>query len=333
MMIEIFALLAATAMNPGPPAVSVLREVQGGTSECPLLEWTTIETEALPEDVIVLIHGLDEPGDIWNSLAPALAREDFHALRFDYRDDGAISQASSDLIHALEDLKLRGVNKVTLIGHSMGGLVALDALTRPDGYANAFASGSSLPHVVRLMTIATPFGGSALAPMRAPLEIRDRAADLLRTPLMSWKTALKNDDGDGEAAIDLTPGSDFLRMLQSRGVPEGVAFTTIIARIGDDMKDSIGGLIDGERIRGALGDARIDAWMRELEAGSDALGDGVVSMESACAVACDDVTVLNATHRGVIRGLSFANVAKEMTLCDQEDAPPAIATVISRLKH
>lgn len=332
-MIHLVAAIAAVAYAPEPPAMSMLREVRNGVSECPTLSWNVIESELLPEDVIVLVHGLDEPGDIWNTLAPTLAREGFHALRFDYRDDGAISTASSDLIHALEDLKLRGVQRVTLIGHSMGGLVALDSLTRADGYASALDGGLSLPNITGLITIATPFDGSALAPMRAPLEIRDRVADLLRTPIVQWKTVLNTDDGDGEAATDLTPGSDFLRGLQSRGVPQGLAFTAIVARIGDDVKDSIGELVDGEIARDTFGGATVDSWMRELGKGSDAIGDGVVSIESACAIACDDVVVVSGTHRGVIRGLSFVNVARDMSLCDHEDEPPGVMAVLSRLKH
>jgi hypothetical protein len=56
-------------------------------------------------------------------------------------------------------------------------------------------------------------------------------------------------------------------------------------------------------------------------------------MESACAIACDDVVVVSGTHRGVIRGLSFAHVDDEITKCDETDAPPGIDVVLSRLKH
>ena len=329
----LLAALGLVLTNPDPPAMSILLEVRGGTAQCPRFAWTSIEAESLPEQVVVLIHGLDEPGDIWNTLAPALAHEGLPALRFEYRDDGEISRASADLIHALEDLKLRGVKSVTLIGHSMGGLVALDAVTRPDGYSSVPNDQISLPSVLRLITIATPFDGSALAPMRAPLEIRDRAADLLRAPIVQWKTVLNTDDGAGEAATDLTPGSDFLRGLRSRGVPQGLAFTTIVARIGDDVKDSIGELVDGEIARDTFGGATVDSWLRELGKGSDAVGDGVVSMESACAIACDDVVVVSGTHRGVIRGLSFVDIDDEITKCDESNLPPAVPAVLQRMKR
>ena len=74
-------------------------------------------------------------------------------------------------------LKDRGETDVTLIGHSMGGLVSYDLLTRP-----AFVDESGArPRVDRLITLGTPFGGSPWAPLRGRLGGRSRPGIGLRS--------------------------------------------------------------------------------------------------------------------------------------------------------
>ncbi|MBA1331756.1 acetyltransferase, partial [Candidatus Endoriftia persephone str. Guaymas] len=81
---------------------------------------------------VVLIHGLDDPGKIWMNLAPTLAKTGFSVWLMNYPDDQPISE-SAELFHQqLQWLQQQGVSSITIVAHSMGGLVSRDLLSRPE---------------------------------------------------------------------------------------------------------------------------------------------------------------------------------------------------------
>jgi len=77
---------------------------------------------------VVLLHGLDEPGDIWDDLIPVLAEAGWVAWEFRYPNDQAIDASVDFLAEAW--LELPADLSVVLVGHSMGGLVARDFVGR-----------------------------------------------------------------------------------------------------------------------------------------------------------------------------------------------------------
>jgi pimeloyl-ACP methyl ester carboxylesterase len=213
---------------------------------------------------VVLVHGLDEPGDIWADLAPALGSAGFETWEFRYPNDQGIDR-SADLL-AVNWPRMAVDPPVVLVGHSMGGLVIRDFVTR---WRHPVAG---LPRVagasVRGVILAgTPNQGSEWARLRVWLELRDQWAAGRQwgfSPFAGWH------DGTGAAKVDLRPGSRFLDELNERAWPQEVPISII------------GGL---------------------LLPSTPALGDGVVATESLVAPGAAPPILVEASHRGMLARL------------------------------
>lgn len=213
---------------------------------------------------VVLVHGLDEPGGIWADLLPALAEAGYQSWEFRYPNDQGIDR-SVDLLAASWQA-LPDERPVALIGHSMGGLVVRDFVTRWRHPANGAArvSGATVPGVI---LAGTPNQGSDWARLRVLLELRDQWAAGQQSgfsPLAGLQ------DGTGAAKIDLQPGSDFLVDLNGRSWPESV------------QMHIIGGIV----LSSAPG-----------------LGDGVVAVDSLSVAGAPPPVMVEATHRGMLARL------------------------------
>ncbi len=210
---------------------------------------------------VLLVHGLDEPGDIWADLLPVLTAAGFDSLEFRYPNDQGIDQ-STDLLAASwpdmpDDLP------VVLIGHSMGGLVIRDFVTRYR-YPVAEPGRPESAEVKGVILVGTPSHGSDWARLRVLLELRDQWA-ATRDSGFSPLSGLQ--DGTGAAKIDLQPNSDFLLDLNARPWPPAVEVQII------------GG---------------------ELSASAPALGDGVVTPESLTIAGESPPLMVAASHRGML---------------------------------
>jgi len=282
-----------------------------------------------PTRVVVLVHGLDEPGGIWDQLAPALAKEGHTVLRFDYANDQPIAKSAEALEAGFVSIHEAGIERVDLVCHSMGGLVGFDALTR-DGFGDL---GLDVGHFI---TIGTPFGGSPWARLRAVAEIREQVQrwvesdDLDPRRLMGFAR-----DGVGQAGRDLLPGSAYLKGIDGRALPRDVKVTCIVGRVtgpvlGLDEHDL--GLIFASGALGQMVGTR-DAGVIEDEIGrlSRELGDGVVPMSSAVLEGTNDVVVLNANHRAMVRTIELGDAIRRINGQAEMDEPPAIAVVVDRL--
>lgn len=248
--------------------------------------------------VALLVHGLDEPGSIWDQLAPALADAGFVVARFEYPNDQPIARSAAMLGIALRELAARGVAEVDLVGHSMGGLISYDAVTHPD-----FPAACHPLRVVRLITLGTPYAGSAWARHRWIAEWREQASRFVHHRNDERGESLPTEI-KGAAGTDLLPGSAYLRELAERSRPSGLAHTAVVGRV----------FISN----GSLGPVST-----LIVPANDMLGDGVVSVDSAKAFQIPDTVELNASHRGMLR-----------TLVPGSDAtPPAIPIVLDRLRQ
>lgn len=276
--------------------------------------------------MVLLIHGLDEPGDIWSDLAPELVQAGYRVGRFEYPNDQSVEASAVLLLKSLRDARLMGVNEVSLIAHSMGGLVAFDALTRTDGYAGVMDGGSVFPRVVRLTTVGTPWTGSPWARLRIVAEIREQAQRWYMEeswnlkPLLQYKT-----DGLGGAGDDLSEGSPLIRKLLARPVPAELSMTVIAGRMVESETDDLSWVRESTLLRGVLGSKRVHALVQDLAEAGRTLGDGVVPIDSALARAGDDQAVLEANHRGLIRRTPIDRGPSETK-------PPAIAIILDRLE-
>ncbi len=225
---------------------------------------------------VLLIHGLDEPGDIWDELAPALHDAGHTVARFEYPNDQAVADSGDELMSVLAALGEAGVPRIDIVGHSMGGLVSRDALTRPGVDRAGWAP------VRALVMVGTPHLGSVLAPLRGVAELRDRFQRYSEGDATLMESLDFASDGGGQAGRDLTPGSAFLADLNLRPHPPGVRLVCIVGR-----------------------------WAPEWADGSlaiEALGDGVVAVDSATLDGAEIVEV-RGNHRGMLLSMPITGDA------------------------
>jgi pimeloyl-ACP methyl ester carboxylesterase len=284
----------------------------------------------LSVSVVLLVHGLDEPGSIWNELIPALQEFGHTVVRLDYPNDQPAADSALLLADALATLRSAGCEHVDLVCHSMGGLLALDVLTRPD----LEGARAAWPSVDRCITLGTPFGGSPFARLRAIAEVRDRLERWLesgrrdRDALLDWSS-----DGNGEAGDDLMPGSAYLRELTARPLPEGVAMTAVIARVAELHPPDVSGLTESWLVRRIAGEEDVESIATALRRAALEVGDGVVPESSARAVKIEDTVVVSANHRDMIMTIeSLDSVRRAIGMQDGERLPPAIPVVLDRLR-
>lgn len=257
---------------------------------------------------VVLLHGLDEPGGIWDDLVPVLAEAGWEAWEFRYPNDQAI-EASADFL-AEAWIALPADLSVVLVGHSMGGLVARDFVGRwrhPVDVEPQVAGAS----VCGVILVGTPNHGSEWARLRVWLEVRDFFATAPQRQLALFH-GLR--DGTGAAKIDLRPGSAFLTGLNARAWPAEVPIRIIGGQLAEPtprMRRSI------EAIAKETGTnemtVALKAWWTNLGEG---LGDGVVPVHSLALTSAPPPTIVAASHRGLVAGTPLSS-----------DEPPAIPII------
>ena len=259
--------------------------------------------------VVLLVHGLDEPGGIWDEVAPALLDAGYVVARYDYPNDQPVVTSAEGLVEWMRVLSEIGVERVDIVAHSMGGLVSREALTNPEmGASSGFIEGVEIG---RLILCGTPNEGSAWAKLRGVAEVRERLTRWLASDEMDLTIlgGLGVDDR-GRAGVDLLPGSAFLESLNAREMPSSVSVTCIVGRVVDPVK--------------TMGLASADQ-------AADALGDGVVSVQSAMLDGCDDVVHLVANHRSMIRTVEIEEGWRTMVGSERAPRPEGISVILDRL--
>jgi pimeloyl-ACP methyl ester carboxylesterase len=268
---------------------------------------------------IILIHGLDDPGKVWMNLAPALAGEGFAVWTLRYPNDQPIAESSRFLLDKLHDLRKGGTHKISIVAHSMGGLVARELLTSPEfSYAEKIRGGM-VPKIVELIMVGTPNHGSELARFQLITEFRDQWIQATEGKGHWLKWIL---DGAGEAKIDLLPESKFLTELNARPHPKGVKMSVIAGVASpwdaDEIEKFIHSIHDQvseseSHKRGELAKLRISL--------TDSFGDGLVALSSSRLEGIP-LRIVRGTHLTMIRNVSEAN----------DRIPPAVPIIIERLK-
>lgn len=310
---------------------------------------------------LVLIHGLDEPGDIWDDLAPALTAAGHAVWEYRYPNDQGIDRSVDWLAELWPSLPPSP--PVVLIGHSMGGLVARDFVSR---WRHPVASVQGEPAA----EAAPEAPGGPEAPGTSPAPASSAAVAttaLPAPPVTPGPPAASGISGPSVAGVILvgTPnaGSEWARLrvwLEVRdhfaspaqrprdlaaGLRDGLGEAKIDLRPDSDflralnsrpwpaevpvfiVAGRLANLVDEQMA--ALKAAVIAAGAEDLAphlehwdtAAGDTLGDGLVSLESARLPGIEPL-VLEASHRGLVRRL-FA---------DRPD-PPAIAPILAVLRQ
>lgn len=308
-----------------------------------ITSWKNADFESAPQRAIILVHGLDDPGWMWDDMIDALQGEKYETIvRFEYPNDGPISEAADLLAMELRAMRAAGVERVDLVAHSMGGLVCRDVLTRP-AYYNGDGAGHSrgqagvqsggqsggdqkFPAVDHLIMLGTPNHGSHLARMRAVTEWQEQ---ITRASSGTGHLLGSLRDGDGEAAIDLAPGSQFLRRLNDRPLPAHTKITSVAGRMSPISEDDAQELVD--RLEKIAASDLAPSWLREwlddaqalpvrLMVGGmiDGVGDGAVTLESTRLDGVEDYVVVDANHISMIVNTG-------------DTIAPGIAIVLTRL--
>jgi len=150
------------------------------------------------QPVTVLVHGCYGSAGLFRALGQVLAFHDQQAVCFtyDYRDSLMVS--SAELIASLDALK-RGMQnrRITVIGHSQGGLIARKALVeeRPDPLKGADAD-------LRLVTVSAPLAGIASAETCGSPRARNWSLGLI--PVLCRIVS-------GDKWYEITSASEFIR--------------------------------------------------------------------------------------------------------------------------
>jgi pimeloyl-ACP methyl ester carboxylesterase len=71
--------------------------------------------------VVLLVHGLDEPGSIWDELIPELHARGHAVARFDYPNDQPARASADLLLGELRQIRAQGITQIDIVAHSMGG--------------------------------------------------------------------------------------------------------------------------------------------------------------------------------------------------------------------
>lgn len=267
---------------------------------------------------VVLIHGLDDPGLVWMNLAPALKSRGINVWQMRYPNDQPIVDSSRFFYDELKRLQQFGVRRMSIVAHSMGGLVSRELLTSPQiNYIEQALSGN-LPRVAGLIMVGTPNHGSEMARFRVFGEIREQWVNIMEGRGHILRGVF---DGAGEAKIDLLPQSQFLKTLNKRPHPEVVKMLIIAGILSPWDTSDIDHYLNStrENVPAAQQNMLVDL-KAFFESVSDGLGDGLVTVASTRLDGIEH-RMVRGTHLSMIR-----NISKESSRI-----PPAVPIIVEYL--
>ena len=253
----------------------------------------------LSRPTVCLIHGVNSSSYGFVHLIPWLEGAGYGVVVYDFPYNRSLEESCRKFAVDWSAFRSeRGEKQVwSIVGHSMGTLLGRD-----------YVEGDSYGRDVDAMIMVAPVNqGSHLARTQTVLQLF-KGLDALNGKRPSDALAHLG-DGLGEAAKDMTPGSRFLKNLNSRGRREGVAYHTIAGdsailpssarkQIEDQanlLKNQTG--ILGVLARNAIG----EDLPGRLDEVTDGTGDGCVSVSRTKLAGAPDPVVIHANHAELIR--------------------------------
>lgn len=154
------------------------------------------------EPVTVIVHGCFSSAGRFRSLADVYAFHGQQTVCFNYDDRERLTSSATELIKAIEVLStVLQEPKITLIGHSQGGLVARRALTEAHSYQI-----ESRDIEIDLVTISAPFGGIEAAAHCGSETLTWLSLGLIK-PICQLITGLKYQDIPANSDFISKPGN------------------------------------------------------------------------------------------------------------------------------
>ncbi|MFN3191925.1 MAG: esterase/lipase family protein [Aureliella sp.] len=248
------------------------------------------EAQATPRRIVVVMAGLHGVDSTATDVAEALHdRTNLPMCVFAYPNDGPVLESAALLNEKLAVLRREYPSSpITLLTHSMGGLVSRAALELPLGNTNSRSDVTTRTGVDQLIQICPPNHGSALAEYGPLLEGAEQAYRLVgrrsgKSERILFQAIV---DGFNEASRDLQPDSKLLSELNQSARNPNVRYTILAGNDGPlraplmNLVGNIWASVAQSIDEPAEVNRRVTDILRcsELQKGK---GDGVVSLQSA----------------------------------------------------
>ena len=251
-------------------------------------------TKPFPKNrLVVILHGLHSSPETTSAryLVSVAKKQGVKAELFAYPNDQSIFESSRLLAKALRKLESDfPETKITLVGKSMGGLVARVAVEADDPPEN----------VDKLLQIATPNYGSHLAAFAFALELWEHLVESRRPVWKRFYDAYE--DGLGEAGDELIPGSPFLTKINTRPRNPNVSYSILLGSRGylsetDVALIHLAVAMLPDQLRKEIPD-NFEELLGDMDEVVSGKGDGAVSIARGKLPGVTDVVVLPFDHLG-----------------------------------
>jgi pimeloyl-ACP methyl ester carboxylesterase len=247
-------------------------------------------------NLVMVLPGLHGGAESASKVAAAIhEKTGLASCVFRYPNDAPLAESTEYLSQVVKSLHQEfPKRRVTLVTHSMGSLVARNAVERNLRHDDRCSG------IEQLIMICPPNEGSVFAEYAGVLEVAEQLQSL--TNKISRRKAFTAIlDGFNEAPADLVPNSQFLKNLAAAKRNPKVKYSILagdaglvdplVADLGNDLLELLAKRVDKtkslqERAGKLLNSA-------ELRKGS---GDGVVTLQSAKLEGVDDFEVLPVNH-------------------------------------
>jgi pimeloyl-ACP methyl ester carboxylesterase len=269
-------------------------------------------------EVVLFVHGLNSHPHTVTRLFELADRNGLAAARFHYPNDQSLDDSAEFLSAELKRWKkLHPQRRVSLVTHSMGGLVARAAIENPK---------LDPGNVTKLIMVSPPNHGSNLSQFAFGMDIWEYLDAGNRESSETCLVYSSLEDGLSEATVDLEPGSVFLTKLNRRERNPRVAYSIFLGTGAPCTRDE---LDDFRRTLNSGNSwcswwkcltSKLDPAIADLDEVVAGEGDGAVAVKRGRLAGVDDTVVMNFGHLSVLHDM------------ENKDVKRVYAEVLKRLK-
>ena len=245
------------------------------------------------DSLVIVVHGFDSSSLRFQTLVNAFQKVGLTSGIYSYPDDQPIADSAMQLSTDLKVLASEHPKRtIALVTHSMGGLVSRAVVEDPE---------LDPGNITKLIMVAPPSHGSLLANFAFGLDILDHAfSKSQRGDVSRFYAAVA--DGMHEAAVDLRPGSQFLRRLNARPRNPNIRYSIFLGTGGRFTQERLENLrrqlktAQRQSDVAGLFTTKLDEILADLDEVVMGKGDGVVAVKRGRLEGVKDTVVLNFTH-------------------------------------